>query len=187
MARADRRLHGRSSGDRRGVGPAVHPIRYQRYHDHLQAAVRLLLLGWCVGATTTLAGQGPVGGVGTVAQTGVAFDAYYFGSGVAFEHVVEWTIPVSLSHRLGPELTIDLSSAYAHASAATTSGPLEISGATDADVRGTWVGVWGRVGGGVGGGGGGGVWGVWVVGGWLRVAVVCGGCWCSVRCLRGQV
>jgi len=107
--------------------------------------VRLLLLGWCVGATTTLAGQGPVGGVGTVAQTGVAFDAYYFGSGVAFEHVVEWTIPVSLSHRLGPELTIDLSSAYAHASAATTSGPLEISGATDTDVRATWAAVSGRM------------------------------------------
>src|SRR5437773_11742946 len=104
MARADRRLHGRSSGDRRGGGPAVHPIRYQRFHDHLQAAVRLLLLGWSVGAATTLAGQGPVGGVRTVAQTGVAFHACYFGSRVAFEHVVVWTVLVSLSHRLWPDL-----------------------------------------------------------------------------------
>ena len=107
--------------------------------------MRLLLLCWCVAVPARLAGQGPADGVGTAVQTGVAFDGYYFGAGFAFAHVVEWTVPVSLSHRLGPALTLDLSSAYAHASAATTSGPIEISGATDTDVRATWAAVSGHV------------------------------------------
>src|SRR5204862_6328423 len=51
---------------------------------------------------------------------------------------------VGLSHRLGPHLTVDLSSGYAHA-AATTSGTLEVSGATDTDVRMTWGGASGHV------------------------------------------
>jgi hypothetical protein len=101
------------------------------------------LLWLCAAAPLTA--QGPTAGVGTVARTGVVFDGYFFGSGYAFEHVVEWTVPFSLSHRLGPSLTVDLSSGYAHASAATTSGSLAVSGATDTDVRVSWSGVSGHL------------------------------------------
>src|SRR5438309_171601 len=92
-------------------------------------------------AAAPLAAQGPGDGVGTAARTGVVFDGYYFGSSYAFHHVVEWTVPVGLSHRLGPSLTVDLSSGYAHAAAATTSGTLELSGPTDTDVRLSWASV----------------------------------------------
>jgi hypothetical protein len=73
------------------------------------------------------------------------FDGYYFGSGYAIDHVVEWTVPVTLSHRLGERVTVDLSSAYAHTSAATTGGNLEVSGATDTDVRMSWAAVSGHL------------------------------------------
>src|SRR5256884_4638747 len=96
-------------------------------------------------AAAPLAAQGPGDGVGTAARTGVVFDGYYFGSSYAFSHVVEWTVPVGLSHRLGPSLTVDLSSGYAHAAAATTSGTLELSGPTDTDVRLSWASVSGRL------------------------------------------
>ena len=96
-------------------------------------------------AAAPLAAQGPGDGVGTAARTGVVFDGYYFGSSYAFDHVVEWTVPVGLSHRLGPSLTVDLSSGYAHAAAATTSGTLELSGPTDTDVRLSWASVSGRL------------------------------------------
>jgi len=99
----------------------------------------------CLCAAVPLAAQGPKDGVGTAARTGVVFEGYYFGSSYAFDHVVEWTIPVSLSHRLGSSLTVDLSSGYAHAAAATTSGTLAVSGATDTDVRLSWAAVAGRL------------------------------------------
>ena len=96
-------------------------------------------------AAAPLAAQGPTDGVGTAARTGVVFDGYYFGSSYAFNHVVEWTVPVGLSHRLAPSLTVDLSSGYAHAAAATTGGTLELSGPTDTDVRLSWASVSGRL------------------------------------------
>ena len=96
-------------------------------------------------AAVPLAAQGPTDGVGTAARTGFVFDGYYFGASYAFDHVVEWTLPVGLSHRLGSHLTVDLSSGYAHAAAATTSGTLEVSGATDTDVRMSWAGASGHV------------------------------------------
>ena len=99
----------------------------------------------CLCAAAPLAAQGTTDGVGSAARAGFVFDGYYFGSTYAFHHVVEWTIPVSLSHRLGPSLTVDLSSGYAHAAAATTSGTLEVSGATDTDVRLSWAAVSGRL------------------------------------------
>jgi hypothetical protein len=105
--------------------------------------VRLVLV--CLCAAGRLAAQGPTGAVGSGARTGIVFDSYSFGSGYAFDHVVEWTVPVGLSHRLGPQLTVDLSSAYAHAAAATTSGTLEVSGATDTDVRISWAAPSGQV------------------------------------------
>ena len=56
--------------------------------------MRFVLL--CLCAAVPLAAQGPKGGV--------VFEGYYFGSSYAFDHVVEWTIPVSLSHREGEYL-----------------------------------------------------------------------------------
>src|SRR2546427_11038105 len=56
-----------------------------------------------------------------------------------------WTVPVGLSHRLGPSLTVDLSSGYAHAAAATSSGTIEVSGPTDTDLRLSWAAVSGRL------------------------------------------
>jgi hypothetical protein len=99
----------------------------------------------CLCAAAPLAAQGPTDGLGTRARTGLVFDGYYFGSSYAFDHVVEWTVPVSLWHRLGPSLTVDLSSGYAHASAMTTSGALEVSGPTDTDVRVSWAAVSGQL------------------------------------------
>jgi hypothetical protein len=96
-------------------------------------------------AATPLAAQGPTGDLGTAARGGVIFDGYYFGSGFAFDHVVEWTVPVTVAQRLGPRLTLDLSTAYARASGATTSGPLELSGFTDTDIRASWAAVAGRL------------------------------------------
>jgi hypothetical protein len=93
----------------------------------------------CLCAAVPLAAQEPAAGVKSVARTGAAFDGYYFGAGYAIDHIVEWTVPVGLSHRFGERLTVDLSSAFAHASAATTSGNLEVSGATDTDVRLSWA------------------------------------------------
>ncbi len=99
----------------------------------------------CLCAAAPLAAQGPTDGVGTAARTGLVFDGYSFGSPYAFDHVVEWTVPVSLSHRLGSRLAVDLSSGYAHASAMTTSGTLEVSGPTDTDVRMSWAAVSGQL------------------------------------------
>ena len=82
---------------------------------------------------------------GSAARTGLVFDGYYFGSPYAMAHIVEWTVPLVLSHRFGQRFVIDLSSAYAHASAATTSGTLEVSGATDTDVRASWAAVPGHM------------------------------------------
>jgi len=105
----------------------------------LRIALVLLVAG------TRLAAQGPVGGFGSAARSGVVFQGYYFGSGFAFDHVTEWTVPVTLSQRLGSRITVDLASAYARASGATTSGTLEASGFTDTDVRLSWAAVSGHL------------------------------------------
>ena len=107
--------------------------------------MRHLLLCLCAAASLLAQEPAPTAGTGTAARSGVAFDAYYFGSGFAFDHVVEWTVPLGLSHRLGQRLSVDLSSAYAHASAATTSGNLALSGMTDTDIRATWAAVSGHL------------------------------------------
>ena len=103
---------------------------------------RALLLS-CVAAQ--LAAQEPAASPGTTARTGVVLDSYHFGSAFAIDHMTEWTVPVTLSHRFGPRFTIDLSTAYAHASAATTSGTLQVGGATDTDVRMSWGAVAGHL------------------------------------------
>ncbi|HYT72414.1 MAG TPA: hypothetical protein VEK78_13600 [Gemmatimonadales bacterium] len=90
-------------------------------------------------------GGGEGEGFATTAIAGVVVDGYYFGSGFAFDHVVEWTLPLALSQRVGSRLTVDLSTAYARASGATTSGTLQLDGITDTDVRASWAAVSGHV------------------------------------------
>jgi hypothetical protein len=97
-------------------------------------------------AAAPLAAQERATDAGTAARSGAVFDAYFFGAGFAFRHVVEWTVPVALSQRVGSRLVLDLATAYARASAATaTSGTLEISGLTDTDLRATWAAVPGHL------------------------------------------
>src|SRR5438034_7120315 len=116
---------------------------YKRHYDHLQAAaVRLAVL---LLAATPLAAQEPRADLATTAKTGLILDAYSFGSGFAFDNVVEWTVPVIVSQHLGPRLTVDLSAAFARASGATTSGTFQVSGFTDTDVRASWATVSGHL------------------------------------------
>ncbi len=105
--------------------------------------MRHALLWLCVAAP--LVSQEPAAGSGSAARTGAVLDAYYLGSGHAFDHLVERTVPVGVSHRFGSRVTVDLSSAYAHASAATRSGNLEVSGTTDTDVRLNWAAATGHM------------------------------------------
>src|SRR3989475_8134161 len=132
----------------RDRGPAVDHLRHERHHDHLQAAaVRRAPLLLLLAATPLLpiAAQEPAAEVSTVGRTGVVFDGYYFGSPFAFSTVVQWTVPLTLAQRVGRRLTVDLSSAFARASGATTSGTLEVSGFTDTDVRASWATVSGHL------------------------------------------
>src|SRR5256886_16494048 len=91
-----------------------------------------------------LAAQQPRADLAT-ARSGLILDAYSFGSGFAFDNVVEWTVPVTVSHPLGPRLTVDVSAAAARASGATTSGTFQVSGLTDTDVRASWATVSGHL------------------------------------------
>jgi hypothetical protein len=74
----------------------------------------------------------------TVARTGVYFESYSFGPGLAFDRISELTIPVTITQRFGNRLTLDLGTAYASASVEETNGnTLEYSGPIDTDVRAT--------------------------------------------------
>ncbi|HVH67273.1 MAG TPA: hypothetical protein VM716_05350 [Gemmatimonadales bacterium] len=95
----------------------------------------------CLCAVAPLAAQGPTSGFGLIGRTGIVVDGYAFGSPYAFDHIVEWTLPVSLTRQFGPRFAVDLSSGYARASAKTTSGTFVLSGATDTDVRASWAAV----------------------------------------------
>ena len=92
-----------------------------------------------------LAAQEPRADLATAARTGVILDAYSFGSGFAFANVVEWTVPVTVSQRVGRRLTVDLSAALVRASGVTTSGTFGVSGLTDTDVRASWTTVSGHL------------------------------------------
>ena len=77
----------------------------------------------------------------THARTGVFFESYSFGTGLAFSRISEFTIPVSVTQRLGDRLVLDVSSAFASASVREAGGAtIDHSGLVDTDVRAT-VGV----------------------------------------------
>jgi len=94
----------------------------------------LLLLVAAVLAPGAAAAQlGP-----TVVRTGVFFESYSFGPGLAFNRVSEFTIPIGITQRVGQRLVIDVATAYA---SATTDQPgggrIEHAGFVDTDVRAT--------------------------------------------------
>ena len=77
-----------------------------------------------------------------VARTGVTFESYSFGSGLAFDRLSELTIPVSVSQRIaGGRLVLDLSTAFARASVTPAGGgaaAITHSGLVDTDLRATY-------------------------------------------------
>ena len=100
----------------------------------MRARALLILCG--LGAAGTAPAQ-----VATSARTGVFFESYSFGSGLAFDRISELTIPVSVTQRFGNRLVVDVGTAYASASVREASGKtIDHSGFIDTDVRAT-VGV----------------------------------------------
>ena len=75
----------------------------------------------------------------TTARTGVYFESYSFGSGLAFTRLSELTIPISVTQRIGNRLVIDVGTAYASASVheAAGTGTITHSGLVDTDIRAT--------------------------------------------------
>jgi len=93
-------------------------------------AAALLLLG---ALATTASAQS-----GTVARTGVFFESYSFGAGLAFDRISELTIPISITQRFGNRVVLDLGTAFASASVREAGGAtIDHSGIIDTDVRGT--------------------------------------------------
>ncbi|HUL03386.1 MAG TPA: hypothetical protein VLV16_09190 [Gemmatimonadales bacterium] len=107
----------------------------------MKQAVVLALL-----AAAPLAAQVPADAPGTTARTGPIFEAYSFGSGLAFDRVSELTIPVTASHDFGSRLRLDVAGAYATATVRASDGAeSNVSGPTDIDVRATFAAVAGRL------------------------------------------
>ncbi len=74
----------------------------------------------------------------TVARTGASFESYGFGSGLAFNRISEFTIPISVTQRIGDRFVIDASTAFARASASVAGGgTITHSGLVDTDLRAT--------------------------------------------------
>jgi len=76
----------------------------------------------------------------TVARTGVIFESYGFGSGLAFNRISELTIPIGVTQRFGGGLVVDVSTAFARASvsqAGGSGGAITHSGLIDTDLRAT--------------------------------------------------
>ena len=76
----------------------------------------------------------------TAPRTGVIFESYSFGSGLAFNRISELTIPIGVTQRVGGRVVIDVSTAFASASvreAGGGSGEITHSGFVDTDLRAT--------------------------------------------------
>lgn len=74
----------------------------------------------------------------TIARTGVYFESYSFGNGLAFNRISELTIPVSVTQRFGSRVVLDVATAFASASSDQPGGGrIEHSGFVDTDVRAT--------------------------------------------------
>ena len=73
----------------------------------------------------------------TVARTGAFFESYSFGTGLAFRRISEFTIPISVTQRVGDRLTIDVGTAFVRASADIGGTMVDHSGLVDTDLRAT--------------------------------------------------
>lgn len=72
----------------------------------------------------------------TVARSGAYFESYSFGSGLAFSRISEFTIPVSVTQRLGSRVVLDVGTAFASASVRSAGGgTIDHSGLIDTDLR----------------------------------------------------
>ena len=91
------------------------------------------------------AGAGAAAQGGTTARTGVLYQSYAVGSGLAFDRISQAVVPVTVSHRFGPRVTLDLAAAYASASVRTAGGNIDHSGVLDTDIRAAVALVPGRV------------------------------------------
>jgi hypothetical protein len=82
-----------------------------------------------------------------VARSGAYIESYSFGSGLAFRRITEFTIPLSVTQRLGDRLVLDFATAYASATVrqAIGSGTIEHSGLVDTDLRATFAAIPGRL------------------------------------------
>jgi hypothetical protein len=81
----------------------------------------------------------------TVARTGAVFESYSFGSGLAFSRISEFTIPISITQRVGNRISLDVSTAFARASVSGQGEAITHSGLVDTDLRATISVVPGRV------------------------------------------
>ena len=79
----------------------------------------------------------PARSAAQVARTGVVFESFSFGSGLAFDRISELTIPISVTQRLGRRVTLDIGTAYASASVreAGSGNTITHAGFVDTDVR----------------------------------------------------
>ena len=101
----------------------------------IRARAVLLLLG----AAAPAAAVAQAGS--TSARTGVFFESYSFGAGLAFRRISELTIPVSVTQRLSNRFVLDVGTAYASVSVREANGnTLDHAGLVDTDLRAT-VGV----------------------------------------------
>jgi hypothetical protein len=77
----------------------------------------------------------------TGARSGVFFESYSFGAGLAFRNITELTIPVAVTQRIGNRVVLDFGTAYVRASVREAGGAMiEHAGLIDTDLRAT-VGV----------------------------------------------
>jgi hypothetical protein len=81
-----------------------------------------------------------------VARTGAFFESYSFGTGLAFRSISEFTIPMSVTQRVGDRLVLDVGTAYANASVRATDGStIDHSGLVDTDLRASYGIIPGRL------------------------------------------
>ena len=82
----------------------------------------------------------------TAARSGVYFESYNFGTGLAFSRISELTIPISVTQRIGNRLVLDVGTAFARASVTEAGGgTITHSGLVDTDIRATFGVIPGKV------------------------------------------
>lgn len=74
----------------------------------------------------------------TAARSGVVFESYSFGDGLAFTRISELTIPIAVTQRIGSRFAFDVGTAFASATVQEANGStIDHSGLIDTDLRAT--------------------------------------------------